>query len=69
MTEVPLYPCPFCGSEPTVLEPEFQGEEVQISCGHKCDEGCAASPFVDAPTLAEAVSKWNQRARATAGRT
>lgn len=55
-------PCPFCGAEAHIIEPQYKGAEFQVGCS-KADTECPVTPFVDGETLEQATNLWNHRAR------
>ncbi len=59
-------PCPFCGGDPYVVEPQYRGASFQIGCDED-DNDCAVNPFVDGDTFDKAVELWNHRAAHTEG--
>lgn len=54
-------PCPFCGGEPYIIEPQYQAADFQVGCDEK-DNDCPVNPFVDGETYDVAVERWNHRA-------
>lgn len=53
-----IKPCPFCGGEPYIHEPDFPGDRFQIGCeNHGENEGV----WMEGETLEEAIAAWNQR--------
>ena len=61
-------PCPFCGGEPYIHEPQYVGADYQIGCEGDVDsDSCPSGPFVDGETFEKAVELWNHRAAHTKG--
>jgi len=54
-----LVPCPFCGDEPYVHEPDFRGAEYQIGC--LCADGDDGGIWRNGKTIEEAAENWNRR--------
>lgn len=56
--------CPFCGSEPTVHEPDFRGDRYQIACPVCCADDCdVGAVWTNGATFEEASERWNRRSR------
>lgn len=55
--ETELRPCPFCGSEPYVHEPDFKGDDWQVGCNSHGEGGV----FLNGETWGEAAERWNHR--------
>jgi Lar family restriction alleviation protein len=60
-TEVTLEACPFCG-QPGILKINNDGRKGGGQYWVKCStNGCGASP-ASAPTIEQAIERWNTRA-------
>lgn len=55
-----IYPCPFCGKLPSVLEFEldFLHADVEVKCMNAV---CPANPRVIGSTREKAIEMWNTR--------
>jgi hypothetical protein len=68
VAELTLKPCPFCGREPYLHEPDFRGDDYQIGCdcGGKEESDGIGAVWMDGATLEEAAERWNRRESANA---
>lgn len=61
--------CPFCGCDPYVHTPDFNGDHYQIGCyadGCGGEEGEDGAVWVNGRTFEEARNRWHRRAEARA---
>ena len=60
-------PCPFCGDAPTITKQpaaqEVTGEWWFVSCKKIRSADCPANCWTGANSEAEAIARWNRRAK------
>lgn len=56
---IKLKPCPFCGKQPTLIHPEYPGEDYVIGC-YECCCGFSYERARD-PDKQKVIAAWNRR--------